>query len=453
MIILAAGKSTRMKSVRSKVLHEVGGRSLIAHVFATAKQAGVSRMVVVTGHDREAVIAETTAHMPDATFAVQDPPEGTGHAVAAALEAAEVLKSFDGDVIVAFGDAPFLTVGDLASLQKGREAGASVVVLGFRADDPEGYGRLIVADELAPGVFELEAIVEQKDASEEQRAIDFCNGGAMLIEGAHLADLVGAIGNDNARGEYYLTDVVALAVAKGLKAGAAEMAEDVVVGVDSRADLAAAEALFQSRARAAHMAAGVTLRDPETVYFSYDTILGSDVVVGQNVVFATGVEVADNVIIKPFSHLEGTSISHDAQIGPFARLRPAAVIGAGAKVGNFVEIKKATIGDGAKVGHLTYIGDARIGAGTNVGAGTITCNYDGYNKYFTDIGLNVFIGSNTALVAPVSVGDGANIAAGSTLTGNVPSDALGVARGRQRIIEGWAPNYRAQKQAEKDAKS
>lgn len=452
MIILAAGKSTRMKSARSKVLHEVGGRSLIGHVLATAAAAGVTRTLVVTGHDRDAVMAETGVHVANAGFALQDPPMGTGHAVAAALEADASLKKFEGDVFVVFGDAPFLTVGDLHALQAGRAAGASVVVLGFRSDEPEGYGRLIVSGELAPGVFGLEAIIEQKDANEAQRAINFCNGGAMLIEGGRLGELVGAIGNDNAKGEYYLTDVVDLAVSRGLKAGAAEMAEDVVVGVDSRADLAAAEALFQTRARATHMAAGATLRDPETVYFSFDTRLGRDVVVGPNVVFAPGVEIADNVTIKPFSHLEGTKIEEAAQVGPFARLRPEAVIGKEAKIGNFVEIKKATIEEGVKISHLTYIGDARIGAGTNIGAGTITCNYDGYNKFFTDIGADVFVGVNAALVAPVTIGDGANIAAGSTVTTDVPSDALGVARGKQRNIEGWAPKYRARKKAEKEGK-
>lgn len=452
LIVLAAGNSTRMKSARSKVLHEVGGRTLLAHVFATAKAAGVTRTVVVTGHDRDAVMAETKLHNPSATFALQDPPRGTGHAVSAALEAAVDLKDFKGDVIVVFGDAPFLSVDDLRSLQAGRAAGASVVILGFQTDEPEGYGRLIVSTEMAPGVFDLKAIVEQKEASEAQRAINFCNGGAMLVEGAHLAALVGAIGNANAKQEFYLTDAVEIAVAKGLKAGAAQMAEDVVVGVDSRADLAAAEALFQKRARARHMANGVTLRDPETVYFSFDTKIGRDVVVGQNVVFAPGVTIGDNVTVKPFSHLEGASVAHDAQVGPFVRLRPAASIGAGAKIGNFVEIKKATIEDGAKVGHLSYIGDARVGAGANIGAGTITCNYDGYNKYFTDIGVDVFVGSNSALVAPVKIGDGANIAAGSTVTNEVPADALGVARGKQRNIEGWAPKYRAQKKAEKEGK-
>lgn len=452
LIVLAAGNSTRMKSARSKVLHEVGGRTLIGHVFATAAEAGVTRTVVVTGHDRDAVMAETKLHNPSATFALQDPPRGTGHAVSAALEAAEDLKDFKGDVIVVFGDAPFLSVDDLRALQAGRVAGASVVILGFRTDEPEGYGRLIVSTEMVPGVFDLKAIVEQKEANEEQRAINFCNGGAMLIDGVHLAGLVGAIGNDNIKGEFYLTDAVEIAVARGLKAGAAEMAEDVVVGVDSRQDLAAAEALFQARARATHMANGVTLRDPATVYFSFDTKIGRDVVVGQNVVFAPGVEIADNVTVKPFSHLEGATVGEDVQLGPFARLRPEAVIGRGAKLGNFIEIKKSVIEEGAKVPHLSYIGDARVGAGSNIGAGTITCNYDGFNKYFTDIGASVFVGSNSALVAPVKIGDGANIAAGSIVTNEVPADALGVARGKQRNIDGWAPKYRAARKAEKDAK-
>lgn len=452
LIVLAAGKSTRMKSAHSKVLHEVGGRSLIGHVLMTAEEAGVTRTVVVTGHDRDAVMAEVAAYVPGATFARQDPQRGTGHAVAAALEAADDLKDFKGDVIVVFGDAPFLTVDDLRALQVGRAAGASVVILGFRTNEPEGYGRLIVSDELAPGVFNLKAIVEQKEADEAQRAINFCNGGAMLIEGAHLAELIGAIGNDNAKGEFYLTDAARIAVAKGLKAGAAEMTEDVVVGVDSREDLAAAEALFQARARAKHMANGVTLRDPQTVWFSFDTKIGRDVVIGQNVVFAPGVTIADNVTVKPFSHLEGATVHEDVQLGPFARLRPEAVIGRGAKLGNFIEIKRSTIEEGAKVPHLSYIGDARVGAGSNIGAGTITCNYDGYNKYFIDIGASVFVGSNSALVAPIKIGDGANIAAGSTVTNDVPPDALGVARGKQRNIEGWAPKYRAARQAEKDAK-
>ncbi len=452
VVILAAGKSTRMKSARSKVLHEVGGRSLIGHVIGVAEGAGAALTVVVTGHDGEAVAAEASVHAANFAHAVQDPPMGTGHAVAAAIAAVDALTTFDGDVIVVFGDTPLLRAENFTALQGARAAGASVAVLGFTPDDAAAYGRLLVSGELAPGVHGLEAIVEFKEATEGQRAIDFCNGGAMLIDGAHLPALVAAIGNDNAKGEFYLTDAVALAVGKGLKSAAVEAAEDDVMGVDSRMGLARAEAVFQKRARVAHMAEGVTLRDPETVYFSFDTKIGRDVVVGQNVVFAPGVEIADNVTIKPFSHLEGARVEDAAQVGPFARLRPEAVIGRHVKIGNFVEVKKATIEEGAKVSHLTYIGDARVGAGSNIGAGVITCNYDGYNKYFTDIGADVFVGVNAALVAPVTIGDGANVAAGSTVTTDVPPDALGVARGKQRNIDGWAPKYRARKKAEKDAK-
>jgi bifunctional UDP-N-acetylglucosamine pyrophosphorylase / glucosamine-1-phosphate N-acetyltransferase len=452
-VILAAGKGTRMKSSRSKVLHEIGGLSLIGHVIAVVEMAGASRTIVISGHDGEAVAAEAKVRAQNFDHGVQDPPQGTGHAVQVALNAVPDLAGFDGDVIVLFGDTPLLRTENIEALQRGRAEGASVVVLGFRPEDPSQYGRLMVCGEMAEGVHALDAIVEFKDAGPEERAVGFCNGGALLIEGAHVARLIGDLDNKNANGEYYLTDVVGLAVKAGLKAAAVEANADDVMGVNSRADLADAEAVFQGRARAEAMAAGATLRDPSTVYFSFDTKLGQDVVVGQNVVFAPGVDVADDVTIKPFSHLEGTRVGARAQVGPFARLRPEAKIGKDAKIGNFVEIKKATIKKGAKVSHLTYIGDAVVGAGTNIGAGTITCNYDGYNKYFTEIGHNVFVGSNSALVAPVKIGDGANIAAGSTVTTDVPGDALGVARGKQRNIDGWAGKYRAKMKARKEGKS
>lgn len=439
-IILAAGKGTRMKSSRHKVLHPVGGRPMVEHVMATLDTLNPARRVVVVGSERDQVEAQIGDR---ATFVVQEPQHGTGHAV---QQAAPALADFAGDAAVLYGDVPLITVDTLRRMIHAR-APADLVVLGFRAADPAAYGRLKLS---ADGG--LEAIVEFKDASPEERRINLCNSGIMVLSAKLLFDLLAHVKNDNAKGEYYLTDIVGLARARGLKAAVVETEESEVIGVNSRAELAQAEAIFQARARAAAMADGATLIAPETVYFSFDTKLGRDVVVEPNVVFGPGVSVGDNVVIHAFCHLEGASIAEGASVGPFARLRPGAELRKKAKVGNFVEVKKAVLEEGAKVNHLTYIGDARVGAGANVGAGTITCNYDGFFKYKTDIGAGAFIGSNTALVAPVTIGEGAIVGAGSTITKDVEADALVVTRSEQREIKDWAAKFRARSKAKKDGK-
>ncbi len=449
-VILAAGQGTRMKSERPKVLHEVGGLSLIGHVVRLCAEVGADEIVVVCGKDHEAVAEEVARWAPSAKVAVQDPPLGTGHAVQCALPQ---LEGFNGDLLVLFADTPMLRAENLETMRTALTNGAAVGVLGFRPDDPAQYGRLITGDVASDGNTALEAIAEFKDASPEQREIGYCNGGVMGLRGAYARQLLNELSDDNAQNEFYLTDTVVGARKRDFPCVAIEALEDDVMGVNSRFDLAHAEMIFQNRRRLEVMAGGVTLQDPSTVCFSYDTVLGQDVTVGQNVVFGVDVEVESGTTIKPFSHLEGAHVSRDASIGPYARLRPGADIGVGAKIGNFVEIKEADIEEGAKVSHLAYIGDARIGAYSNIGAGTITCNYDGYFKYFTDIGEDVFVGSNTALVAPVKIGDRANIAAGSTITKEVPANALGVARGKQSNKDEWAKKFRSKKSAEKAEKS
>jgi bifunctional UDP-N-acetylglucosamine pyrophosphorylase/glucosamine-1-phosphate N-acetyltransferase len=396
VIVLAAGQGTRMNSDLPKVLHPLAGAPLLAHALASARSLEPARTVLVTGH--------------------------------AVLQAAPALEDFAGDAIVLYGDTPFIRPETLQALLAARADGAAVVVLGFEAADPGGYGRLL-RDE-AGG---LAAIVEAKDATAEQKAIRLCNSGLMAADAATLFDLLGHVGNDNAKGEYYLTDVVALARSRGLTAAVITCPESETLGVNSRADLAAAEAAFQARARTEAMANGATLTDPATVFFALDTVIGRDVVIGPNVVFGPDVTVESGATILPFCHLEGCHVSRGARIGPFARLRPGAEIAEDAHIGNFVEIKNATVEEGAKANHLTYIGDARIGAGANVGAGTITCNYDGVSKHRTSIGPGAFIGSNTALVAPISVGARAVVAAGSVITDDVPDEALAIARARQAV--------------------
>lgn len=439
-LILAAGKGTRMKSALHKVLHPIGGRPMVEHVMATLDALNPARRVVVVGSERAQVEAQIGGR---AVFVVQEPQHGTGHAVA---QAAPALTGFAGDALVLYGDVPLVSAETLRQMIDAR-AHADLVVLGFRAADPAAYGRLKLG---ADGG--LEAIVEFKDASAEERRINLCNSGIMVLSAPLLFDLLAHVKNDNAKGEYYLTDIVGLARGRGLKAAVVETSESEVIGVNSRAELAQAEAIFQARARAAAMDAGATLIAPETVYFSCDTKLGRDVVVEPNVVFGPGVTVGDRVTIHAFCHLEGASIAEGASVGPFARLRPGADLRQKAKVGNFVEVKKAVLEEGAKVNHLTYIGDARVGAGANVGAGTITCNYDGFFKYKTDIGAGAFIGSNTALVAPVKIGEGAIIGAGSTITKDVETDALVVTRSEQKEIKGWAAKFRARSKAKKDGK-
>jgi bifunctional UDP-N-acetylglucosamine pyrophosphorylase/glucosamine-1-phosphate N-acetyltransferase len=438
IIILAAGKGERMRSRLPKVMHPLAGRPMLTHVCAVAGELAPARMVVVIGKDMDAARAAA----PGAQFVVQDPPRGTGHAVACAREA---LAGFAGDVLILFGADPLITPQTLRRMLDARRE-AAVVVLGFRPDDPAHYGRLVIDEAGA-----LERIVEFKDASAAERAIKWCNSGVMAVDGAVLFALIDALDDDNAGGEYYLTDIVAIARQRGLACRVVEAGADEVLGVNSREELAQVEAVQQNRLRRAAMAAGATLLDPGSVTFSYDTRLGRDVTVGPNVVFGPGVEVGDEVTIHPFCHLEGVRIAPRASVGPFARLRPGAEIGEEAKIGNFVEIKKAVVEQGAKVSHLSYIGDARIGAGANIGAGTITCNYDGFFKSFTDIGPGAFIGSNTALVAPVKIGAGAITGAGSTITRDVADDALATTRPQQAEKAGWARRFRARKAAQKAA--
>jgi bifunctional UDP-N-acetylglucosamine pyrophosphorylase / glucosamine-1-phosphate N-acetyltransferase len=432
-VILAAGKGTRMASDMPKVLHPLAGRPMIGHVLEAVATLKPVRQVVVIGPDMPS-LAKAVAPI---HTAVQQKQLGTADAVKAARA---TLGDFNGTVLVLYGDTPLLTPATLAAMVAARKARTepSVVVLGFRPSDPGAYGRLVIG---ADG--RLEAIVEARDATPSERAITLCNSGVMAIDGRHLFLLLDAVGCDNAKGEYYLTDIVKLARGRGLVCRHIEADAHELMGVNSRAELAEAEAQVQTRLRRAAMAAGATLLDPSTVWFSHDTRLGRDVTVGPSVVFGPGVRVGDRVEIRAFSHLEGATVEDDAIVGPFARLRPGARVGKGAHVGNFVEIKNAVLEAGAKANHLSYIGDARVGAAANIGAGTITCNYDGFVKAHTDIGKGAFIGSNTALVAPVSVGDGAIVGAGSVITQDVPADALAVARSAQKNKKGGGAAYRA----------
>jgi bifunctional UDP-N-acetylglucosamine pyrophosphorylase/glucosamine-1-phosphate N-acetyltransferase len=433
-IVLAAGEGTRMRSRTPKVLHAIAGCSLLAHVLRTVDAAGVTGVAVVVGPDQKAVAAQARRLSPSADVFVQRERHGTAHAVLAAEPA--LARGFD-QVLVAFADTPLVRASTWQALRKALAAGADVAALGFRPADPAGYGRLIIAD------GRLMAIREEKDASAAERAIGLCNAGLMALSGKHALALLRRIDNNNAKGEYYLTDVVELAAAAGLTTVALEAEEDEVRGINNRTQLAEAEAVLQQRLRTEAMENGATLVAPETVFFSADTRLGRDVVVEPNVVFGPGVVVEEGAVIRAFSHLEGAHVGKGARIGPYARLRPGADIGADAHIGNFVEVKAAEIGAGAKANHLSYIGDARVGAGANVGAGTITCNYDGAAKHRTEIGAHAFIGSNTALVAPVSIGDGAYIGSGSVITTNVPANALAIGRGRQVVKDGWAQRLRA----------
>lgn len=442
VVILAAGQGTRMKSALPKVLHPVAGQPMLGHVLDAAATLKPDRIVVVTGKDQDAVAA---AAQP-AKIAIQHPARGTGHAVMAALPA---LKGFAGDVLVLFGDTPLLTpelLKNLLAARRGKGDPAAVIV-GFRPVDPAAYGRLIVD---AKG--KLFKIVEFRNASEDERAVRLCNAGLVAFDGERLPALLKKLSDRNAQGEYLLTDTVEHANAKGWTCRVVEADPVEVMGINTRAELSVAEAAMQQRLRVAAMANGVTMTAPETVYLRKDTQLGRDVTIEPFVVFGPKVCVADNVVIRSHSHIDGATIAPGATIGPFARLRPGAEIGPDAHIGNFVEVKNGLIEAGAKVNHLTYIGDARIGAKANIGAGTITCNYDGYNKYRTDIGAGAFIGSNSALVAPVKIGDGAIVAAGSVITRDVPKDTLSLARGRQEDKPGLAARFRARKAAEKAAR-
>ncbi|MEA1941446.1 MAG: bifunctional UDP-N-acetylglucosamine diphosphorylase/glucosamine-1-phosphate N-acetyltransferase GlmU [Pseudomonadota bacterium] len=441
-IILAAGQGTRMKSKTVKVLHPVGGRPMLDWSVDLARTSGADRIVTVYGAHSPAV--KDAAEALGTRTALQDPPRGTGHAVLAAREA---LADVEGAAIVLYADTPLITPQTVARVFEALEAGASVAVLGFEPEDPAAYGRLIL-DEAG----DLDRIVEYKDASEAERAVGLVNSGVLAAPAPLLLDLLGEVGNDNANGEYYLTDVVGLARGRGLKAVVVKAGADEVLGVNSRADLAAAEAAFQTRMRRQAMADGVTLIAPETVFFSHDTRIERDVVVEPHVVFGPGVRIAEDAVIHAFSHLEGARVASGASVGPYARLRPGAELGSGAKVGNFVEVKKSQLGEGAKVSHLSYIGDASIGANANIGAGTITCNYDGYDKHRTVVGEGAFIGSNTCLVAPVSVGDGAFTGTGTVVTDDIEADALALARTPMTTKSGWAARFRAAKDARKAKK-
>ncbi|MEO1041991.1 MAG: bifunctional UDP-N-acetylglucosamine diphosphorylase/glucosamine-1-phosphate N-acetyltransferase GlmU [Pseudomonadota bacterium] len=433
-LVLAAGHGTRMRSETPKVLHKIGHLAMLGHCLRTARALGTERLGVVIGTGGEQVKQALSSLDPQAEVAVQDPPQGTGDAVRAGMP---VLEGFEGTVIVLYGDTPLLRLETLKALTDAVDAGAAIAVLGFETDAPGPYGRLVLGSD-----GKLERIVEAKDASPEELTITLCNSGVMAISSSALRSYLPKITNENAKGEYYLTDLIGLASAGGEALATVTGSEDEVLGVNDRTELAAAEAIFQARRRREVMLSGVTLIDPDTVYFSHDTVIGQDAVIHPNVVFGPGVTLAPKTEIKAFSHLEGTTLEKTASAGPFARLREGTVLGQGAKVGNFVETKKAILGEEVKVGHLTYLGDAEIGARTNIGAGTITCNYDGYNKHKTLIGEDAFIGSNASLVAPVTIGKGAFTGSGSVITKSVPDDALSVARGRQMTKEGWAITFR-----------
>lgn len=444
VIVLAAGMGTRMKSDIPKVLHRVAGRSLLGHVLHAALSLNPAKLVVVHGPGQESLIKEAKSIAPAALFAEQAERKGTGHAV---MMAEAALHGFAGTVLTLYGDVPMVQAEALQATVAAASPPNGMAVLGFHAKDPTGYGRLLLNGST------VTAIREHRDATEAERKVDLCNSGIIAISATDLFPTLHKLQPHNAQGELYLTDVVELMAKAGKTCALATCDEADVAGVNDRLQLAAIEQEFQSRLRRHVMLNGATLQNPSSVYFCADTKLGRDVVIEPNVIFGPGVTVGDGVEILGHSHIEGATIADGARIGPFARLRPGADIGAKAHIGNFVEVKKAVIGKGAKANHLTYIGDAEIGAGSNIGAGTITCNYDGYEKHLTRVGENVFVGSNSALVAPVSIGAGANIAAGSVITADVPADSLAMTRSPSTIKEGWAKRYRAMKAAKKAKKS
>ena len=436
-VILAAGEGTRMKSAVPKVLHPVAGEPMIGHLLSALRPLAPAATVVVIGRQMDSV----TRTVEPAETAVQDRPLGTGDAVRTALHRLAGRLAPDGeieDVLVLFGDTPLLTTETMSRLlTEWKRGGAAILVSGMRPADPSPYGRLVLK---ANG--ELERIVEAADAGPEERMIGLVNGGMMAIDGRRAPVLIAALDRDNAKGEYYLSDIVRIARRKGLSCSAIELPAEELIGINTRAELAQAEALMQSRLRRAAMAGGATLVAPETVFLTVDTQLARDVVVEPNVTFGPGVKVEEGARIRSFSHLEGATVGAGAIIGPFARLRPGAVLEENVHVGNFVEVKAARLGAGAKANHLSYLGDAEIGARTNIGAGTITCNYDGFNKFQTKIGEDAFIGSNTALVAPITIGDGAYVATGSVVVSDVPARALTIARALQVDKPGRAPALR-----------
>jgi bifunctional UDP-N-acetylglucosamine pyrophosphorylase / glucosamine-1-phosphate N-acetyltransferase len=434
VVILAAGQGTRMRSDTHKVLHPIASRPLLLHLLDNVEGLGAKTRVVVVGKGRDQV--ERAVSGRDVSVAFQAEQKGTGHAVAQAKSA---LDGYGGAVLILYADTPFVRAATLTRMLErlDGEDGPGVVVLGSRPEDPGAYGRIILA-----GGDRIEKMVEFRDATPEERAVRLCNSGMLAVRCPDLFRWLGKVSNDNAAGEYYLPDIVNIAAAEGREAVVIEGDPYETAGVNSRAELAHLELEWQRRRREQVLHEGATLIDPESVWFAYDTKLGRDVTVEPHVVFGPGVEVADGATIKAFSHIEGAIIGARASIGPFARIRPGSMLAEGAKVGNFVELKKASVAKGAKVNHLSYVGDAQVGEGANIGAGTITCNYDGFGKYRTVIGAGAFIGSNTALIAPVTIGDGAVVGAGSVITSDVEADSLAVERTEQRGVAGWAKRFR-----------
>ncbi len=430
-IILAAGKGTRMKSDLHKVLHPIAGKPMLFHLLDSFGELALARTVVIAG-DRHEQLGEALTGR-NVSVVLQEPQLGTAHA---ALQAEAALKDYSGLVMVCFGDTPMVRSATVQRMVDAVASGSKVAVLGFRPADTLSYGRIITASDGT-----VLKMVEHKDASDEERACNLCNSGVLIAHSDDLWRLLKTVGNDNAQGEYYLPDVATNAIAEGARVVAVETDAGEVMGINSRAELAAAEAQWQQLKREEAMAAGVSLKAPETVFFSYDTVLGRDVTVEPNVVFGPGVTVADHARIRAFSHLEGATVGEGCEVGPYARLRPGSVMERGSKVGNFVEMKKTRLGQGAKANHLTYVGDAEVGAGANIGAGTITCNYDGYFKYKTVIGERAFIGSNSALIAPVTIGADAIVAAGSAVSRDVSAGDLRMVRGEQSVKPGWADRF------------
>ncbi|MDV3256450.1 MAG: bifunctional UDP-N-acetylglucosamine diphosphorylase/glucosamine-1-phosphate N-acetyltransferase GlmU [Sphingomonas sp.] len=441
VVILAAGQGTRMRSDTHKVLHPIAGRPMLLHLLSTVEELGASRRVVVVGKGREQLEAALEGHGVETAFQAEQ--KGTGHAVQMARDA---LDGFSGPVLILYGDTPFVSRETLTRMldRLAADDRPGVVVLASSPEDGKTYGRVILGEG-----DRISKMVEYKDANEAERAVKLCNSGMMAVDSTDLFNWLAKVGNANAAGEYYLPDIVMIAKGEGRSPVVIEGEPFETSGVNSRAELAALEEEWQTRRRWRALEQGATLIDPESVWFSADTELGRDCTIEPHVVFGPGVRISDGATIRAFSHIEGAIIATGCEVGPFARLRPGTELGQGAKVGNFVEVKKASLGRGAKANHLSYIGDASVGEKANIGAGTITCNYDGFGKYRTEIGAGAFIGSNSALVAPVSIGDGAIVGAGSVVTRDVAADELAVARGQQKGIAGWAARFRARQQAKK----
>ena len=442
-IVLAAGEGTRMRSTLPKVLHPVAGQSLLSHVLSAAPRDDGARLALVVAPDHQMVVEEARRRRPDVEIFVQHDRQGTAHAVLAARQA--LARGVD-DVVVAFGDTPLISAATFARLRAALKEGAALAVLGFRAADPKGYGRLVVEG------GRLTAIREEADANAKEKAVTLCNAGVMAFDGRTALAIVERIGNANRKHEYYLTDAVGIVREMGLEAVVIETSEDEVRGINTKAQLAEAEGVMQARLRKAALEAGVTMTAPETVFLAADTTFGKNVTIEPFVVIGPGVSIADGAVIRSFSHIVEASIGEKASVGPYARLRPGTSLGAGARIGNFVEAKAATLDAGVKVNHLSYVGDAHVGANANIGAGTITCNYDGFSKHRTEIGAGAFIGTNSSLVAPVKIGSRAYIGSGSVITRDVPDDAMAVERGQQTNREGGAARYREIKTKAKSPK-